>query len=84
MAEKVKKPNRVYDNIKAAILNMNIKPGQSIGEIDVANFFGVSRTPVRDAFKKLEADGLVEIKSHIGTFVTLIDLEQIADTIFNA
>jgi len=82
MINKEKKPNKVYDSIKEAILYMKIKPGESIGEIDVANYFGVSRTPVRDAFKKLEADGLVEIKSHIGTFVSLIDLEHIVDTIF--
>ena len=82
MADKEKKPNKVYENMKEAILHMKIKPGQSISETDVANTFGVSRTPVRDAFKKLEADGLVEIKSHIGTFVSLIDLEQIVDTIY--
>ena len=82
MADKEKKPNKVYENIKETILHMKIKPGQSISETDVANNFGVSRTPVRDAFKKLEADGLLEIKSHIGTFVSLIDLEQIVDTIF--
>ena len=82
MAEKETKPNKVYETIKAEILHMKIKPGQSISETDMANTFGVSRTPVRDAFKKLEADGLVEIKSHIGTFVSLIDLEQIVDTIY--
>lgn len=82
MAEKEKKPNKVYESLKEAILHMKIKPGQSIGEVEIANNFGVSRTPVRDAFKKLEADGLLEIKSHIGTFVSLIDLEQIVDTIF--
>ena len=82
MAVKEKKPNKVYESIKEDILHMKIKPGETIGEIDIAASFGVSRTPVRDAFKKLEADGLVEIKSHIGTFVSLIDLEQIVDTIF--
>ena len=82
MAVKEKKPNKVYENMREAILHMKIKPGETIGEIDIAASFGVSRTPVRDAFKKLEADGLVEIKSHIGTFVSLIDLEQIVDTIF--
>jgi len=82
MTNKERKPNKVYEGIKEAILYMKIKPGESIGEIDVANYFNVSRTPVRDAFKKLEADGLVEIKSHIGTFVSLIDLEHIVDTIF--
>lgn len=82
MSTKEKKPNKVYDSLKEAILYMKIKPGQSIGEVEIANSFSVSRTPVRDAFKKLEADGLLEIKSHIGTFVSLIDLEQIVDTIF--
>ena len=82
MSVKEKKPNKVYESMREAILHMKIKPGQTIGEVDVANYFGVSRTPVRDAFKKLEADGLVEIKSHIGTFVSLIDIEQIVDTIF--
>ena len=82
MTDKTKKPNKVYESIKQDILHMKLKPGQAIGETDIANSFGVSRTPVRDAFKKLEMDGLVEIKSHIGTFVSLIDLEQIVDTIF--
>ncbi len=82
MAAKEKKPNKVYETLKEDILYMKILPGQSIGEVEIANNFGVSRTPVRDAFKKLEADGLLEIRSHIGTFVSLIDLEQIVDTIF--
>ena len=58
MAEKERKPNKVYESIKEDILHMKIKPGETIGEIDIAASFGVSRTPVRDAFKKLEADGL--------------------------
>jgi len=82
MSEKERKPNKVYDRLKKAILYMEIKPGQAIGEVEIANQFGVSRTPVRDAFKKLEADGLLEIRSHIGTYVSFIDLEQIVDTIF--
>ena len=44
--------------------------------------FNISRTPVRDAFKRLELDGLLEVRSHIGTFVTLIDLDNVADLIY--
>ena len=76
------KPNKVYEDLKAMILAFKLKPGEAIGEVDIAQKFGVSRTPVRDAFKRLEADGLIEVKSHIGTYVTLIDVNQISDAIF--
>lgn len=82
MSKKEKKPNKVYETLKEDILYMRIKPGEAIGEVEIANKFGVSRTPVRDAIRRLEADGLVEVKSHIGTYVTLIDLDQIADVIY--
>lgn len=80
--EKTKKPNKVYEDLKRAILYMRVLPGTSIGENEVASKCGVSRTPVRDAFRQLEAEGLLEVKSHVGTYVTLIDLDQIADAIF--
>lgn len=76
------KPNKVYEDLKAMILTFKLKPGEAIGEVDIAQKFGVSRTPVRDAFKRLEAEGLIEVKSHIGTYVTLIDVNQISDAIF--
>ena len=76
------KPNRVYEQLKQDILFLKLKPGQALGEVEIAQQFGVSRTPVRDAFKKLESEGLIEVKSHIGTYVTLIDLNQISDAIF--
>ena len=82
MSVKEKKPNKVYETLKQDILHMKIKPGTAIGEVEIANKFGVSRTPVRDAIRRLEADGLVEVKSHIGTYVTLIDLDQVADAIY--
>lgn len=82
MAVKNKKPNKVYETLKKDILHMKIKPGTAIGENEIAGKFGVSRTPVRDAIRKLESDGLVEVKSHIGTYVTLIDLDQVADVIY--
>ena len=68
--------------MKEEILFLKLKPGQALGEVEIAQNYGVSRTPVRDAFKKLESEGLIEIKSHIGTYVTLIDLKQISDAIY--
>ncbi len=75
-------PNRVYDELKNDILNMKIKPGSILSEIETAKKFNVSRTPVRDAFRRLEGEGLLEVRPHIGTFVTLIDLDTISDIIY--
>ncbi len=79
---KITKPNHVYEQLKHEILYLEYTPGQIIGEVEIANRFKVSRTPVRDAFKRLEVEGLVEVVSHVGTFVTLIDLDQITDVMY--
>mgnify|MGYP003609114805 CR=1 FL=1 len=75
-------PNQVYKSLKEDILFMRIKPGEAVGEIETAERFNVSRTPVRDAIRRLESDGLLEVKPHIGTYVSLIDLDQITDVMF--
>ena len=80
--ESNQKINSVYEKLREEILYLDLEPGQLIGETETAERFNVSRTPVRSAFKQLESDGLLEIKSHIGTFVSLIDLEQIVDVLF--
>lgn len=79
---KVIKPLSPYEKIREEILYLELEPGQIISEIETAKRFSVSRTPVRDAFKRLENEGLLEIRSHIGTFVSLIDLENINDILY--
>lgn len=76
------KPISPYEKIREEILYLELEPGQIISEIETAKRFNVSRTPVRDAFKKLENEGLLEIRSHIGTYVSLIDLENINDILY--
>lgn len=73
---------QVYRQLKDEILHLELPPGTSIGEIETAARFQTSRTPVRDAFKILELEGLLEIKPHIGTFVSLIDLHAISDILY--
>lgn len=51
----------VYDHILNLILNMELKPGDRIPEVTIAQELGVSRTPVRNALKQLENEGLVVI-----------------------
>lgn len=73
---------QVYQSLKDQILHLELPPGTAIGEIETAARFQTSRTPVRDAFKLLELEGLLEIKPHIGTFVSLIDLHAVSDILY--
>ena len=72
----------VYRQLREQILHLELSPGTAISEIETAAKYQVSRTPVRDAFKALEAEGLLEIRPHIGTFVSLIDLRTVSDILF--
>jgi DNA-binding GntR family transcriptional regulator len=47
-----------------------VASGAPLSEVTIAGEFGVSRTPVREALKQLETEGLVEIRPRVGTFVT--------------
>ena len=66
----------------ALILHLELPPGAAVSEIETAAMYNVSRTPVRDAFKTLELEGLLEIRPHIGTFVTQIDMDMVSDILY--
>lgn len=72
----------VYHSLKNDILHLVLPPGSAISEIETAAKYNVSRTPVRDAFKALENEELLEVRPHIGTFVSYIDLNKVSDMIF--
>jgi DNA-binding GntR family transcriptional regulator len=57
---------RLRDRITAG----NLRSGAPLSEVTIAGEFGVSRTPVREALKQLQTEGLVEIRPRVGTFVT--------------
>ncbi|RAF49283.1 GntR family transcriptional regulator, partial [Burkholderia multivorans] len=57
------------DRVRALILSDGYEPGDMIPESSLAESFGVSRTPIREAFKQLEYEGLVEIRPRVGTFL---------------
>lgn len=60
----------VTNGIRAKITAGDMRSGASLSEIALAEEFGVSRTPVREALKQLQTEGLVEIRPRVGTFVT--------------
>lgn len=61
----------VADGIRSRIIRGELELGTSLSEAALANEFGVSRTPVREALKQLETEGLVQIRPRVGTFVTV-------------
>jgi len=72
--------DQVASQLRAAIVRGRLAPGQHIVEKDIAEAMGLSRGPVRDAFKILENQGLVARYPHRGTFVTgmaMQDAEEI-------
>ncbi|RHW42071.1 GntR family transcriptional regulator [Neobacillus notoginsengisoli] len=68
--------DQVYEALKKAIVTLELEPGQRIKDKDLALEFGVSRTPVREALKKLEDEGLVESLPGSQTRITEIQLEE--------
>src|SRR5579875_1604297 len=70
---------QVTASIRKAIVSGVFKPGEKLSEETLAQQFGVSRTPVREAFKQLEREGLVEIIPRVGTCVTKHTEEEIVE-----
>ena len=68
--------DQVYESLKKAIVTLELEPGQRIMDKDLATQFGVSRTPVREALKRLEDEGLVESLPGSQTRITQIHLEE--------
>lgn len=70
---------RVYHQIRANILKGELMPGESVTEMGLASECGVSRTPVREALRQLELEGLVELVPNKGAVILGIRPEDICD-----
>lgn len=60
---------RVLDGVRRDIIEGRYAPGQPLSEAVLAEQFEVSRTPVREALKQLQIEGLIEVRPRVGTFV---------------
>jgi DNA-binding GntR family transcriptional regulator len=72
-------PERIADLILQAIFDGSLAPGQPLRQADLAAQFGVSRIPLREALRQLEADGFVAFHSYRGATVALLDPEEVRD-----
>lgn len=72
-------PDHVYDEIRRGIVEGRYAPGTRLVEQRLAASLDVSRTPVREALRRLEAEGLVVVERHRGAEVRGLSPEEVAD-----
>src|SRR4051812_7807062 len=70
---------RVRDLLEEAILEGELKPGERLRAEALAQRFGTSRTPIREALLQLEAHGLVEVEPNRGAVVKTFDRDDLRD-----
>ena len=71
----------VFQTLRQAILTGELKPGERLMEIHLANRLGVSRTPVREAIRMLTLEGLVTMITRRGAEVSRISRQDISDVL---
>jgi DNA-binding GntR family transcriptional regulator len=69
----------VYEELRNLILTGKIKPGTRMMEIELADDMGVSRTPIREAIRKLEKEGLVVIEPRKGAYASEVSVKDMVD-----
>ncbi|MDR3589544.1 MAG: GntR family transcriptional regulator [Negativicutes bacterium] len=73
----------IFRLLKTNILNLKLPPGSSISENEISDMLNVSRTPVREAFIKLAEATLLTIQPQRGTYISLIDPDQVEEAEFH-
>ena len=67
------------ERLRASIVNGSLEPGSQLSEVELANSFGVSRGPVREALQRLVQEGLLLSEPHRGVFVPVLTDEDVHD-----
>ncbi|MFB9377985.1 GntR family transcriptional regulator [Kineococcus gynurae] len=73
--------DRVYTEVKAAILDRSLEGGSLVTEGEIAERVGVSRTPVREGLLRLEAEGLLRLIPKRGALVVPVSPEEVEDVL---
>lgn len=72
-------PDIVRDALREGILNGTIQPGTQMRQDELAEQFGVSRIPIREALRQLEVEGLVKIELNRGAVVSRLSTEDVLE-----
>jgi DNA-binding GntR family transcriptional regulator len=70
-----------YQNIRKRITNLTIRPGEQLIEQRLAEDLGISKSPIREAFRQLEKTGLVHLIPHRGCFVSPLSLKEFREAL---
>lgn len=76
------KVSQIFDTLRSLVVEIELLPGQQISELEVAQAFKTSKTPVREALIRLEDAGLVNIVPKSGTYVTPIRIDRYLEACF--
>lgn len=68
----------VYSELRSMILDFRLYPGSRVTENELAAQFGVSRTPIRGALQRLEAEGYLAIHPKQGCFIRALDIAELS------
>lgn len=71
--------DHIADALRQAISSGQLEDGAVLNQVELAEHFGVSRVPVREAMRRLEAEGLIEASAHRRAVVRGLSLERIAE-----
>ncbi len=69
--------DQIYDRLRAAILSGDLAPGSPIIEATIAATLGASRTPVREALRRLETEGMLEPRGNRGSVVRELHVDEV-------
>lgn len=69
--------DQIYDRLRAAILSGEMPAGAPVIEVEIADSLGASRTPVREALRRLETEGMVEPRGGRGMVVRELKLDEV-------
>src|SRR3954464_15447671 len=67
---------QVFERLRGMIIELELPPGSPLSRAPLAEQFGVSSTPIRDALMRLEEEGLVEVFPQYATVVSRIDVHR--------
>jgi DNA-binding GntR family transcriptional regulator len=77
----VRSVERIATRLRAAIMSGELEPGAVLSQVKLAQSYGVSRTPLREAIRRLEAEGLIDARQNQRARVAPVDAEEL-DVLF--
>lgn len=70
---------KILESIRDSILKGQLKPGEKVAEPELAERFGISRTPIREAFRQLESEGYLTVIPRKGAVVTSLSEQDVEE-----